>query len=107
MPKDDGLYFAHMLDMARKAVGKTQGIGEDSYDGDENLRLALAHLVQVMERRRGAFRQKAVRRILKSPGLRSRGCVPRLFTAILSTDFRFRRRKPPTPEPFSWPVQFT
>ena len=48
MPKDDGLYFAHMLDMARRAIGKTQGIGEDIYDGDENLRLALAHLVQVI-----------------------------------------------------------
>jgi len=48
MPKDDGLYFAHMLDMARKAVGKTQEIGEDVYNGDENLRLALAHLVQVI-----------------------------------------------------------
>jgi uncharacterized protein with HEPN domain len=48
MSQDDSLYFAHMLDTARKAVGKTEGIGRDVYDGDENLRLALAHLVQTI-----------------------------------------------------------
>ena len=48
MSQDDNLYFAHMLDMARKAAGKTEGIGRDVYDGDENLRLALAHLVQII-----------------------------------------------------------
>ena len=37
-----------MLDMARKAVGKTAGLAHDTYDGDENLRLALTHLVQVI-----------------------------------------------------------
>ena len=29
-----------MLDMARKAVSKTQGISRETYDADENLRLA-------------------------------------------------------------------
>jgi uncharacterized protein with HEPN domain len=48
MPKDDVLYLVHMLDMARKAVAKTQGIDREGYDNDENLRLALAHLVQVI-----------------------------------------------------------
>jgi uncharacterized protein with HEPN domain len=48
MLKNDGLYFGHMLDMARKAVRKTHGIGRDAYDSDENLRLALAHLVQII-----------------------------------------------------------
>lgn len=37
-----------MLDMARKAVGKTQGLAREAYDADENLRLALIHLVQVI-----------------------------------------------------------
>jgi uncharacterized protein with HEPN domain len=48
MPKDDLLYLAHMLDTARKICDKVQGIDRDIYDGDENLRLALAHLVQVI-----------------------------------------------------------
>jgi uncharacterized protein with HEPN domain len=48
MSQDDSLYFAHMLDMARKAVSKTRRIDRDVYDGDENLRLALTHLVQVI-----------------------------------------------------------
>ncbi|MCR4406797.1 MAG: DUF86 domain-containing protein [Anaerolineae bacterium] len=48
MLQSDSLYLAHMLEMARKALGKTQGISRDVYDSDENLRLALAHLVQVI-----------------------------------------------------------
>jgi uncharacterized protein with HEPN domain len=34
--------------MARKATDKTAGLTRESYDGDENLRLALTHLVQVI-----------------------------------------------------------
>jgi uncharacterized protein with HEPN domain len=37
-----------MLDMARKAVAKVRDQSRDIYDGDENLRLALIHLVQVI-----------------------------------------------------------
>ena len=48
MPKDDDLYLAHMLEMARKALNKTRGGSRDAYDDDENLRLALAHLVQII-----------------------------------------------------------
>ena len=37
-----------MLDMARKAVSKTAGVSREAYDTDENLRLALTHLIQVI-----------------------------------------------------------
>jgi uncharacterized protein with HEPN domain len=37
-----------MLDMAKKAVDKTAGLPREIYDQDENLRLALTHLVQVI-----------------------------------------------------------
>ena len=46
-PRDD-VYVGHMLDMARKATDKTAGLTRETYDGDENLRLALTHLVQVI-----------------------------------------------------------
>src|SRR3954452_7037243 len=46
--KDDALYFGHMLDVARKAVDKTSHTTRVDYDKDENLRLALAHLVQMI-----------------------------------------------------------
>jgi len=36
-----------MLDMAKKAVSKTEGLSRDTYDADENLRLALIHLIQI------------------------------------------------------------
>jgi uncharacterized protein with HEPN domain len=48
MQHDDDVYLGHMLDTARKAVGKARGRSRTEYDGDENLRLALAHLVQVI-----------------------------------------------------------
>jgi hypothetical protein len=48
MSPRDLVYVGHMLDMARKAVSKTQGISRQSYDADENLRLALIHLIQTI-----------------------------------------------------------
>jgi uncharacterized protein with HEPN domain len=48
MSPRDLVYVGHMLDMARKAVSKTQSISRDTYDADENLRLALIHLIQTI-----------------------------------------------------------
>lgn len=48
MSPRDLVYVGHMLDMARKAVDKTTGLPRETYDADENLRLALTHLVQVI-----------------------------------------------------------
>ncbi len=48
MSPRDSAYVGHMLDMARKAVAKTNGVTRDIYERDENLRLALTHLVQVI-----------------------------------------------------------
>lgn len=48
MLRRDLVYVGHMLDMARKAVSKTRDLSRQTYDADENLRLALIHLVQVI-----------------------------------------------------------
>ena len=48
MPKDDLVYVGHMLDMARKAIGKVRSRSRAEYDADEDLRLALTHLVQTL-----------------------------------------------------------
>ena len=48
MSQRDLVYVGHMLDMARKAVSKTQGISRATFDTDENLRLALIHLIQTI-----------------------------------------------------------
>jgi uncharacterized protein with HEPN domain len=48
MSPRDLVYAGHMLDMARKAVGKTDGLSREAFDADENLRLALTHLVQII-----------------------------------------------------------
>ena len=42
----DLVYVGHMLDMAKKAISKTQSLSRGAYDADENLRLALTHLSQ-------------------------------------------------------------
>jgi uncharacterized protein with HEPN domain len=47
-PKDDLVYVGHMLDMARKALAKVKGKGRPEYDADENLRMALIHLIQTI-----------------------------------------------------------
>lgn len=48
MPKDDSVYLGHMLDIWRKILAKTTGIDRAGYDADENLRLALVHLIQMI-----------------------------------------------------------
>lgn len=48
MKKDDLVYIGHMLDTARKARSLLEGKDRNAYDGDETLRIALAHLVQVI-----------------------------------------------------------
>ena len=48
MSPRDLVYVGHMLDMATKAVNKTLGLPREAYDADENLRLALTHLIQII-----------------------------------------------------------
>jgi uncharacterized protein with HEPN domain len=60
MQKDDLVYLGHMLDVARSVAGKVTGKSRAEFDADENLRLALAHLIQTFG--------EAARRV--SPGFR-------------------------------------
>jgi uncharacterized protein with HEPN domain len=48
MPRDETVYLGHMLDRARKIITKIQGKTRADFDDDENLRLALAHLIQTI-----------------------------------------------------------
>lgn len=56
MPKDDLLYFGHMLDVARGARAAMEGVNRQAFDADENLRLAQVHRIQIIGEaaRRGA-----------------------------------------------------
>ncbi len=47
-PKDDLVYVEHMLDIARQIEAKMTGIDRAAFDSDENLRLAITHLVQTI-----------------------------------------------------------
>ena len=46
MQKDDLVYVGHMLDTARWMVGKVAGISLADFDANDDLRLALTHLIQ-------------------------------------------------------------
>jgi len=48
MAKDETVYLGHMLDRARKIIAKVEGKSRADFDDDENLRLALAHLIQTI-----------------------------------------------------------
>jgi uncharacterized protein with HEPN domain len=48
MPKDDTVYIGHMLDMCAKTATKIAGKSRTEYDADENLRMALAHVIQTI-----------------------------------------------------------
>ena len=48
MQHDDLVYVGHMLDVGRKASAKVRGLSRASFDADENVRLAVAHLIQTM-----------------------------------------------------------
>lgn len=48
MPGNDTVYVGHMLDTARKAVEKMERKSRADFDSDENLRLALAYLIQII-----------------------------------------------------------
>ena len=48
MQPDDVVYVGHMLDLSRKVAAKMAGVRREKFDEDENLRLALAHLLQTI-----------------------------------------------------------
>ncbi len=48
MQRDDEVYVGHMLDLSRKIAAKIAGVPREKFDEDENLRLALAHLLQTI-----------------------------------------------------------
>ncbi len=48
MREGDGVYVGHMLDLSHKVAAKIAGVHREGFDKDENLRLALAHLLQTI-----------------------------------------------------------
>ena len=48
MPQGDLLYLGHMMDVSLQAVAKIQGKSREEFDEDENLRLAVTHLIQMV-----------------------------------------------------------
>lgn len=58
MPRDDGVYIGHIVDTGRKVVEKVHGKTREDFDADENLRLAVTHLLQVIGEAAGRISQE-------------------------------------------------
>jgi uncharacterized protein with HEPN domain len=48
MQKDDSIYVGHMLDTARKVLARVRGKGRSDFDASEDLRVTVAHFIQVI-----------------------------------------------------------
>ena len=48
MKKDDMVYLAHMLTYGRSVVDKVSEGNWEEFDRDDNLRLAVVHLIQII-----------------------------------------------------------
>jgi len=46
--KDDRIYLTHMLEAARKVTQRVQSLTRNGFDADEDVQLALAHLLQTI-----------------------------------------------------------
>ena len=68
MTEADRVYVGHMLDTARKAHAKLAAIRREDFDTDENLRLAVTHLLQIIGEAAGGSRPPAAPRAPVSPG---------------------------------------
>ena len=83
MSPRDLVYVGHMLDMARKAVSKTRGLSREAYDADENLRLALIHLIQVIGEAARQLSREFSDPHPEVPWAASSACVTKSFTTTL------------------------
>ena len=48
MAKDDAVYYAHMVEAARKAMRLMAGKTREEFERDEVLQLAIVHLLQIV-----------------------------------------------------------
>lgn len=48
MRHDDQVYLEHMLDVAVRAHAKVRGLTVEAWEADEDVRLAVTHLVQTL-----------------------------------------------------------
>ena len=81
--------------LARKAVSKTQGISREAYNADENLHLAVIHLIQTIGE---AARQVRGRRVLPrscrttAPGGTSPASLPPAILLMIGAGAGLRTR---------------
>jgi len=87
MPHDDAVYIAHILELARKAISKLHGKRREDFDGNEDLRLALAHLVQTIGEAARRISPEGRERIRVVPWHRVIGMRHRIVHDYMDVDY--------------------
>jgi uncharacterized protein with HEPN domain len=86
MQHDDTVYLLHMLDAARKAVQRIAGRSRADLDEDEDLRIVLAHSVQVIGKAAGRVSQAKQRANPRIPWSRITGMRHRIVHDYMNID---------------------
>jgi uncharacterized protein with HEPN domain len=87
MPGRDALYLGSMLDTIEKALELLGDRGRGEYDGDEALRLAMAHLVQTIGEAARRVSDEARQRYPAVPWRQIVGMRHRIVHDYLDVDF--------------------
>ncbi len=85
-PKDDSLYLRHMRDLAHKAISKVVDMTRDEFDADENLQLAVTHLIQTLGEAARLVSNELRERHSETPWHRITGMRHRLVHDYMSVD---------------------
>lgn len=80
MQHDDLVYVGQMFDLGRKIDDRARSLDRAGFDADENVRLALTHLIQTLGEAAVGSLRGSNRRIRRFPGPRSSECDTRSCT---------------------------
>ena len=87
MQDRDQVYLGHMLDTARQAVERVRAIERGDFDRDEDLRLALAHRIQIIGEAARRVSAEAQRELSAIPWAEIIGMRHKVIHDYLSVDF--------------------
>jgi hypothetical protein len=76
----DIVALGDMLDYGRRVVAKVTGVSRSDFDADDNLQLAITHLLQIVGEQRDKLATQPASNILRSIGRRSWVCEIESFT---------------------------
>ncbi len=87
MEKDDLVYLRHILDTSEQILSKVSDLSHEQFDADDNLRLALVHLIQTVGEAAGRVSDAFQTRHANIPWHRIIGMRHRIVHDYLHVDY--------------------